>query len=92
MHLPENGDTRDADCIIVSATVGAFPKDLVDVAMPNVTVTYSDGNTEMLFTFYPDEISFTADEFVGLTRQQALSMRRHRDTEYLQTPTERHHR
>ena len=53
--------------------------------MPRVTVTYADQSTEMLFEYYPDEISFTPAEFVGLTREAALQLRHRKDVAWLQS-------
>jgi len=69
---------------IIKATIGPMPQGLFD-PMPQVTVTYSDGNTETLFSFYPDEISFSPSEFVGLTRDQALELRHRKDVAWLQS-------
>jgi hypothetical protein len=53
--------------------------------MPTVNVTYEDDTKEQLFEFYPDEISFRAEEFVGLTRQEALDLRHKKDVSYLRS-------
>ena len=50
-----------------------MPQGMLD-PMPFVTVNFEDGTHERLFTFYPDEISFTESEFVGLTRDEALAL------------------
>lgn len=67
---------------ITKARITEQPKSLFD-PMPQVWVTYEDGEEEMLFDYYPDEISFTPGEFVGLTRDQAISLRHRKDVEYL---------
>jgi len=36
-----------------------------------------------LFSFYPDEISFTESEFVGLTEDEAGKLKYKKDVEYL---------
>jgi hypothetical protein len=61
-----------------------YPQSIFD-PMPEVAVTYSDGIRETLFTFYPDELSFTEREFVGLTRDQALALRHRKDVAYLRS-------
>jgi len=53
--------------------------------LPTVIVTYEDDTTENLFNFYPDEITFTADEFIGLTREEATQLRHDRDVAYLRS-------
>lgn len=40
---------------------------------------------EELFSYYPDEIQFSADEFVGLTLGEARQLFRDRDIAYLQS-------
>ena len=50
-----------------------------------VMVIYDNGDTEQLFGFYHDEISFTADEFIGLTKEEGLALFTKRDVAYLQS-------
>lgn len=38
----------------------------------------------MLFTFYPDEISFQAQDFIGLTEEEATLSKFDPDRAYLQ--------
>jgi hypothetical protein len=70
--------------IITACNIGPYPKSFFD-PMPAVNVTYSDGETEKLFTFYPDELSFSEREFIGKTRDQAMSLRHRKDVAYLQS-------
>ncbi len=51
-----------------------------------VMVALEDGPTEQLFAFYHDEISFTADEFVGLTKEEGMALFAKKDIAYLQSP------
>lgn len=67
---------------IVSAKVGPFPRGF-SLAMPKVTVTFEDGTEKELFSFYPDEIMFYGEEFIGKTEEQAMSLRHARDVAYL---------
>jgi len=53
--------------------------------MPKVIVTFEDDTVKELFTYYPDEISFRSNEFVGLTEDQARNLRFQRDKQYLQS-------
>jgi hypothetical protein len=69
---------------ITSATISALPKGFLD-PMPKITATFEDGSTKELFEFYPDEISFREDEFVGLTEIQARDLKRQKDTAYLRS-------
>ena len=68
---------------IVSASISAMPKSFCD-PMPKVTATFEDGTEKDLFSFYPDEISFTANEVIGLTEQEAYDLRHKRDVFFLQ--------
>ena len=75
---------------IVAASVGPMPRPISDPAgvfdpMPTVTVTLEDGEVKELFWFYPDELSFTESEFIGLTEQQAQALRDHKDIQYLRS-------
>jgi len=69
---------------IIKADCGVMPKSLFD-KMPEVTVTYEDKTTEVLFMYYPDEINFVESEFIGLTKSEALDLRRTRDINYLRS-------
>lgn len=39
----------------------------------------------LLFTYYPDEISFTTDELIGLTIDEAFELKKQKDLRYLQS-------
>lgn len=52
---------------------------------PTVAVQYDDGTSEVLFTFYPDEIIFKESEFIGLTRKAAHALRHTKDLAYLRS-------
>lgn len=69
---------------IIAADIGVMPKSLFD-AMPKVTVTYGDGTTEELFSYYPDELIFSPTDFIGLTRSEAMEVRHRKDVAYLQS-------
>ena len=69
---------------IKSARITSLPKDFRD-PMPEVYVTMEDGHEQFLFQYYPDEISFSPNEFVGLTIEEAQGLRRKKDKEYLQS-------
>jgi len=70
---------------IASCKIGPYPKSFFDLDMPKVAVTYNDGKEETLFQFYPDELSFSESEFIGLTREQAMSLRHRKDVAYLRS-------
>ena len=68
---------------IVSARITAS-KSMFDV--PKVFITLDDGSPEkFLFDYYPDEISFTRAEFVGLTEDEARSLKGQKDLAYLKS-------
>ena len=76
-----------SDPRIVRATIGPFPRPLpagLCDPMPTVTATFDDGSTTELFSFYPDEISFTETEFIGLTEAEASRLRHRKDVANLQ--------
>lgn len=50
----------------------------------DVFVSYDDsGNYEKIGSYYPDELSFHEDEFIGLTSKQADDLMHQRDVAYL---------
>jgi hypothetical protein len=69
---------------ITEVRITAYPRKLLDPT-PQVLVKYSDeSNVEkLLFEFYPDEISFLAKEFLGLTEAQAKELKYQKDKAYL---------
>lgn len=69
---------------IKSASISPQPKSFFD-PMPKVSVVYEDDSTEELFEYYPDEISFSASEFVGLTRAEAVNLKFKKDKNFLQS-------
>jgi hypothetical protein len=73
---------------ITSATITpmprAMPEGMLD-PLPRVIVTFEDGTTKTLFTYYPDEISFHSSDFTGLTEAEAHSLRQQKDVAYLRS-------
>ena len=69
---------------IIEARITELPKSLFD-PMPEVRVKFDSGREEKLFSFYPDEISFDANEFIGLTREQALRLYTKKDVAFLRS-------
>ena len=51
--------------------------------LPAVIVTI-DGAEVRLFDYYSDELSFSSDEFVGLTVEEGRALKSQKDTAYLQ--------
>ena len=69
---------------IKSATISAMPKSFSD-PMPKVTAIMEDDSIRELFTYFPDEISFSPSEFVGLTVDEALALYHKKDVAYLRS-------
>jgi hypothetical protein len=68
---------------IVAARITPMPENFGD-PMPQVMVRFGgDADERKLFEFYPDEIQFTADEFIGLTESEAYELKRSKDLAYL---------
>ena len=73
---------------IVDCTIGPYPNPMplgMFDPLPKVAVTYEDGTTEDLFRFFPDELSFSPDEFKGLTREEAYALHAKKDVAYLRS-------
>lgn len=68
---------------IISAIITAMPKAIFD-PMPQVIVKFDDKSEKTLFKYYPDEISFTPEEFIGLTEAEAHTLKVNKDKRYLQ--------
>ena len=69
---------------VVLSRITEQPKSFFD-PMPKVYVTMENGVEEFLFEYYPDEISFTPDEFVGLTIEECRHLKFVKDKKYLQS-------
>ena len=67
---------------IVSARITDLPKQIGDL-LPQVWAVFQDGTDKMLFTFYQDEISFEAQDFIGLTEDEATLFKFGRDRAFL---------
>ena len=50
-----------------------------------VYATFTDGSEKMLFKYFPDELSFSEDEFLGLTEDEAHDLFHKKDIEYLRS-------
>lgn len=69
---------------IIKCKITEQPKSFFD-PMPKVIATFEDGTTKELFEYYPDEISFTENEFIGLTEDEARHLKFIKDKNYLQS-------
>ncbi len=73
---------------IKSVTITPLPRPMphgMFDPMPEVIATFEDGSIKTLFSFYPDEVSFRASEFIGLTEEDAHSLFQRKDTAYLRS-------
>jgi hypothetical protein len=68
---------------ITAARITALPKSFMD-PLPVVYVT-AGGEEQRLFDYFPDEISFRAEEFVGLTLDEARGLKFTKDKRFLQS-------
>ena len=61
-------------------------KSIVD-PMVNVVEVWlnEEPDWQVLFTFYPNELIFSEEEFIGLSVKEALNLRLERDLEYLRS-------
>lgn len=69
---------------IVKARITEQPKDIFD-PMPEVWATFEDGTEKLIFWYYPDEIFFSSEEFIGLTEEEAVSLKQQKDVIYLRS-------
>ena len=74
---------------IIAARITSLPRPMPQGMfdpMPEVHVTLENERTEhYLFTYSPDELSFTEKDFIGLTLSQAHQLKFGRDKAYLQS-------
>ena len=73
---------------ITSAIITPMPRPMplgMFDPMPEVIATFEDGTSKSLFSFYPDEVSFRASEFIGLTEAGAKSLFHHKDVSFLKS-------
>ncbi|WP_148231976.1 hypothetical protein [Deinococcus proteolyticus] len=50
--------------------------------MGRVEATFEDGSTAVVLEFYPDEVSYSPQEFIGKTREEVRAMHRAKDRAY----------
>lgn len=50
-----------------------------------VHAEFDDGSTGKVLEYYPDEISFTEGELIGLTQAEAYELKRKKDIAYIQS-------
>ena len=74
--------------IIISCSIGPYPRPMPQGmldSMPKVRVKFDTGEEKVLFEFYPDEISFSESEFIGMTEESARRLKFERDLKYIQS-------
>jgi hypothetical protein len=69
---------------IIQARITPLPQCLAD-PLPEVWITLENSSEEKLFDYYPDEISFRADEFLGLTIPEAHALKSQKDRDFLRS-------
>lgn len=57
----------------------------IPVGTKSVLATFDNRVVRGLFSYYTDELTFTPDEFIGLTEDEARELFRVRDLEYLRS-------
>ena len=73
---------------ITSAIITQMPRPMPEGMfdpMSEVVATFADCSTKPLFSFFPDEVSFQASEFTGLTEEEAYTLFQRKDTTYLRS-------
>lgn len=68
--------------VIIKCSIGTYPRPMPEGMfdpMPQVKVQFDNGEEKTLFEFYPDEISFTEEEFIGLTEESARKLKFEKD-------------
>lgn len=72
-------------CVVTAIIEPPDPKRGGDF-QSHVIATMDDGAENIhLVGYFSDEISFTADEFIGLTERQAMDLFHKKDVAYLQS-------
>lgn len=69
---------------ITHARITDMPIGLLD-PMPSIMVRVADGQEQRLFEYYPDELTFCAAEFIGLTVEEGKSLKRSKDHAFLKS-------
>lgn len=71
--------------VIIKVEITPMPTNFTD-PMPSVIATFEDESTKTLFSFYPDEISFSEGDFIGLTETEAHQLKSNKDRAYIRQP------
>ncbi len=79
---------KSEESIITQCRITEYPRPMPEGMfdpMPQVWVTFENGEEKMLFEFFPDEIDFLSDDFIGLNESQAYYLRQQKDINYIQS-------
>ena len=77
-----------AEPVIVKCSIGTYPRQMPEGMfdpMPKVKVKFDNGEEKELFQFYPDEISFSEEEFLGMTEESARKLKCEKDKIFIQS-------
>lgn len=66
---------------IVNVQFSPVPKSIFE-PKPFVTALYDDDSEGKLFDYFSDEVSFTREELIGLTRVEAMQLLHRKETEF----------
>ena len=69
---------------VIKSRITEQPINIFD-PIPQVFVTLENGEEQFLFDYYPDEISFTPEEFIGLTIGECYRLKFNKDKQFLQS-------
>lgn len=72
--------------VIVFARITEMPTNFSDPMPKVMVITEGSEEEQLLFSFYPDEISFSPKEFLGLSLEQGRALKFAKDVAYLKAP------
>lgn len=84
----ESSAAHSAGPKITKVDITPMPRPLPDGMfdpMPDVVATFDDESIKTLFSFFPDELTFSPAEFVGLTAEEAIALRDEKDVTYMRS-------
>jgi hypothetical protein len=67
---------------VVKCRITEQPTSFFD-PLPKVMVTLENNTEQCVFDYYPDEISFTPNEFIGLTLDECRHLKFKKDKQFL---------
>ena len=67
---------------VVKCRITEQPESFFD-PLPKVMVTLDNNTEQCVFEYYPDEISFTPNEFIGLTLDECRHLKFVKDKKFL---------